>query len=145
MIQAPHYRGKNGPAPSRSAWLQWVPAVGALGGVGGALVAYLLHHRELALGLVWGSVLTVLNFYSLKILTEKLVSWETAGNRKRFWLWNLFRWVCLALGCWALLSVSPVCLGGAFLSYLWLLVVLSIAGLTFSKPKEANPERSKFF
>ena len=145
MTSQPHYRGKISPAPSRPLWLQWVPAAAVLGGVGGALVAVFLHHRELALGLVWGSVLTVLNFYSLKILTEKLASWEMAGNRRRFWLWNLFRWVCLALGCWVLFSVSPVCLGGAFLSYLWLLIVLSIAGVTFSKPQKATSERAKFF
>jgi hypothetical protein len=145
MTSQPHYHGKINPVPSRPTWLQWVPAVAFLGGMGGALAAAFLHHRELALGLVWGSVLTVLNFYSLKILTEKLVGWETVGNRRRFWSWNLLRWACLALGCWALLSVSPVCLGGAFLSYLWLLVVLSVAGLTFSKPKEGTSQRSKFF
>jgi hypothetical protein len=108
--------------------LQWVPAAAFLGGVFLSMVAALTHRKDLAVGLGWGSLLNVFNFYSLKILTEKVLSRSETEGRKFFWLWNAVRWIFLAAACGLFLSVSPLCLAGAGASYFWFLSVLGFAG-----------------
>ena len=124
------YKGKK--TKTISGWktegLQWVPAGALAGGFLMAVVAAFTHRKDLAVGLGWGSLLNIFNFYSLNWLTEKvLIRGETEG-RRFFWFWNAIRWIFLAAACGWFLSVSPLCLAGAGASYFWFLSVLGFAG-----------------
>ena len=110
----------------KSEWVSWVAGAGG-GGILASMIAYYFRQKDLAIGLGWGSVFNVLNFYSLKILTEKVLSRGEVDGPRFFWIWNLVRWFFLAVVCWLLLSVSPLCLAGAGASYFWLLLVLGFA------------------
>src|SRR5258708_1379942 len=114
-------------------WIGWA-AWATGGGLLVSLTAYHFHQRDLALGLGWGSVFNIFNFFSLKILTDKVLTRGEIEGRKFFWFWTPIRWVFLALSCWLFLSVSPVCLAGAGASYFWFLVILGFASWRSSFP-----------
>lgn len=97
------------------------------GGIAASSAAFFLQKKELALGLLLGGVLSVLNLYGLHVLTTKVLS---TGNKNQtvFWLWNLLRWLVFIALCWFLLRISPYCLLGAAGTYLWFLVVLGWVG-----------------
>ena len=124
------YKGKKSKTLSggKTDGLQWVPAAAFLGGFFLSMVAAFTHRKDLAVGLGWGSLLNVFNFYSLNWLTEKVLNRGEAEGRKFFWLWNAVRWIFLAAACGWFLSVSPLCLAGAGASYFWFLSVLGFAG-----------------
>ncbi|HUO58440.1 MAG TPA: hypothetical protein VMV05_09735 [bacterium] len=106
--------------------LLWVPATTLGGGILAALVVLHIGYRDFGVGLGLGSVFFSLYFFSLKILTEKVLRVGEEGGRKIFWFWNGVRWLTLVLACVAFLKVSPQCLGGAFVSYFWFLFVFSL-------------------
>ena len=124
------YKGKKSISPPRREidWIKWVPLWTVVGGVIASFASLQLHQRDLGLGLGWESVFASVNFYSLKILTEKVLSRSTGDAKKYFWFWNTIRWAVSATVCWLFLRVSPLCLGGAAISYFWFLLVLGLVG-----------------
>jgi hypothetical protein len=124
------YKGKK-PLPPPAAefgGLKWVPLWTLAGGLTAAFAALQFHQRDLGLGLGWGSLLVSLNYFSLKVLTERVLARNETEAKKYFWFWNSVRWFFLATACWLFLRVSPLCLGGAGVSYFWFLLVLGWAG-----------------
>ena len=137
MTTSGFYKRKNfkNVSGDKQEWVGWA-AWAAGGGFLASLTAHYFHQKDLAIGLGWGSVFNVLNFYSLKILTEKVLTRGEVEGQKFFWLWTPVRWVFLALACWLFLSVSPLCLAGAGASYFWFLVVLGFVSWRSSSPSE---------
>jgi len=128
-------------APAPPANLRWIITVVALtlgGSVGGALTALAFGKKDLALGLFLGGILSTLNFYGLKRLTEKVLRLEEQKARAMFWLLTGSRWVLFALACWGLLKISPFCLLGAMASYLWFLLVLGWVGWRSAFPAKLS-------
>ncbi len=115
------------PAPAVGRWTLSVLLGTLAGGLPAALAAFLAHRKDLALGLLAGCLLSSLNLYALKVLAERILEAGPRG-RKTFWLWNMARWALAAVACWLLLSVSPTCLLGAGIGYVWSLIVLGWAG-----------------
>jgi hypothetical protein len=104
----------------------FVVVTNLLGGFSGALVAFFLQKKELALGFFIGSLLSTLNLYALQSLTGKVLELGER-DRKRFWFWNVLRWMVLAVVCRLLLFISVACLLAAVGSYIWFLIVLGLA------------------
>jgi hypothetical protein len=120
-----------GPTEIPARWMSFI-AVGTLtGGAVFSIAALFLSKNDLAIGLSVGALLSTFNFYGLKALTDKVLKQGEKG-RQTFWFWNLLRWVLFAFICWLLVWVSPVCLLGAVVSYLWFLLVLGWAGLKWA-------------
>jgi hypothetical protein len=111
--------------PEMARWMLLVVTVNLSGGVSGALAAFFLQKRDLALGFFIGSLLSTLNLYALQSLTGKVLALGERG-RKWFWFWNVLRWVLLAAACRLLLFISPACLLAAVGSYVWFLVVIGL-------------------
>ena len=133
--QGPYQNKKiKNPSGIKPDGLNWLSILAPAGSFFVSLLAYSFHQRDLAIGLGWGGVFNVFNFYSLKILTEKVLSRGEVEGQKFFWFWNLIRWIFLAVGCWWFLAVSPLCLAGAGASYFWFLVVLGLAGWRSNSP-----------
>ncbi len=123
------YKGKKSPPPvGETNWIKWVPFWTIAGGIAASFTAFQLHQRDLGIGLGWGSVFVSINFFSLKILTEKVLSRTPDDAKKYFWFWNSVRWAVLAFVCWLFLGVSPLCLAGAGISYFWFLLVFGWVG-----------------
>ena len=106
-------------------WMLFVVATNLTGGAIGALVAFFLQKKDLALGIFIGSLLSTLNLYALRSLTGKVLALGEAG-RKWFWFWNVLRLILLAVACRLLLFISPACLLAAVGSYVWFLVVIGL-------------------
>ncbi|GEM_PF-2345840 len=108
-------------------WLKTTAVLVLAGGLMGAAVAFFIQKKGLALGFFLGSLLSILYFSSLHVLTGKILK---AGNRggKVFWFWTLLRWAAAGLVCWGLVLISPSCLLGALGGYLWALAVLGWQG-----------------
>jgi hypothetical protein len=98
-----------------------------VGGVASGAIVFFLQKKGLALGLLSGSLLSILNFRVLHSLSEKILKAGYQG-RKIFWFWTLLRWVIAALLCWGLVLISPSCLLGALAGYVGALLVLAWAG-----------------
>jgi hypothetical protein len=113
-------------------WLKPVFLIIVAGGLLGAIVAFFLQRRELALGILVGSLLSIINFHLLHSLTDKVVK---VGDRGRgiFWFWTLIRWAVAAILCWGLLKISYICLLGALGGYFWALLVLGWMGFREAK------------
>ena len=126
--------------PGVNPMLLWVPVLTLGGGVLAAIVAVHIGYRDFAFGLGFGSVFFCVYFFSLKILTEKVLRAGEEGGRKIFWFWNGGRWLALLLACVAFLKVSPQCLGGAFVSYFWFLFVFSL--FSWRAAKSSGPDKS---
>lgn len=129
--------GAFGPQEVPVKWMAFV-AVGTLtGGLVFSITALVFQKSDLAIGFSLGALLSILNFYGLKTLTEKLLKQGEKG-RQAFWLWNLLRWLFFAIICWLFVSVSPVCLLGAVVSYLWFLLALAWAGLKWAAASKTS-------
>ena len=124
------YKGqkKNPASAEKTDWIPWVPLGTLVSGLSGSWLAFHFGQKDLSFGLGWGSLFNVLNFYSLKILTEKVLTRGEVEGRKFFWFLNMIRWMVMAFGCWWFLSVSPLCLAGAGAGYFWFLLILGWAG-----------------
>ena len=118
-------------SPSPIPNLHWIALVAAStmgGSIVGAAIALVLGKKELSLGLFLGGILSTLNFYSLKRLTEKVLKLEEQKAKAMFWFLTAARWLLFVLACWGLLKISPFCLLGAVAGYLWFLLVLGWVG-----------------
>ncbi len=135
----PHRLQEKGlPAHSPPVWIAKVVLATLGGGVAASAAAFSLQRKELALGFLLGSFLTILNLYGLHVLTTKVLS---RGDKKQtvFWFWNLLRWLLFAALCWFLLRISIFCLLGAAGTYLWFLMVLGWVGWrSVSTPKSSK-------
>src|SRR5579872_3358372 len=94
------HRGKEkpfaGPAEVPARWMSFI-AVGTLtGGSVSSIAALFLSKNDLAIGLSLGALLSTINFYGLKALTDKVMKQGEKG-RLVFWFWNLLRWVFFGL------------------------------------------------
>ncbi len=134
------FQEKGPPAHPPPGWILKV-ALGTLGGgVTVSAVAFVLQRKELALGLLLGGFVSILNLFGLHALTTKVLA---RGDKKQtvFWFWNLLRWLFFVALCWILLRISPFCLLGAAGTYLWFLVVLGLVGWrSVSTPKSSNSQ-----
>ena len=104
----------------------------------GAATAFVLGKKELSLGLFLGGILSTLNFYGLKRLTEKVLKLEEQKAKAMFWFLTASRWCLFILACWGLLMISPSCLLGAFISYFWFLLVLGWVGWRSASPAKPS-------
>ncbi len=109
-------------------WMRMTVVLTLAGGAAAAAASWIAGKNDLALGFFSGAVLSTLNFYSLKILTEKVSSLGDRKGKRRFWFWNIVRWGLFGAACWFFLSVSKLCLLGAGSSYLWFLAALVWVG-----------------
>jgi hypothetical protein len=122
--------------------LKGVSAVILTGGLLLAAVAFFIQKKNLAFGLFLGSLLSILNFYSLHALAGRVLKLGDRGG-KVFWFWTLFRWVIAASVCWALTLISPSCLLGALGGYLWALAVLGWSGWRNAAAKPSSHRLEK--
>jgi len=131
MNRSLHYRGKEklsvSPLDPRRLLVSITMGT-LLGGAVAAVFSLIFGKNDLGLGFFLGSILSVINFYGLKVLAEKVLRPGEPKSQKLFWFWNIFRWILFAFFCWLLLMVSNICLLGAVLSYFWFLVVLGWLG-----------------
>jgi hypothetical protein len=104
------------------------PAKGSLlGGLFLALAALVLGRWDLSVGILLGTLASILNFWGLERLTQKTLSGELRKGLAFFWFFNLARWILFVLACWFFWKVSPDCFFGACLGYFWCLGVLLVA------------------
>jgi hypothetical protein len=108
-------------------WMSFIGVGTLTGGLILSLVAFFFQKYDLVFGLSLGAFFSYLNFNSLKALTDKVLKQPEKGQGY-FWFWNLLRWVLFAFVCGFFIWVSPGCLLGAVVSYIWSLLVLGWAG-----------------
>ncbi len=121
------YRAKSlSDSRQTSHWILFVVVANLVGGLGAAIGTFFFGKKDIALGFFIGSLLSTLNLYMLQSLTVKILELGEKG-RKRFWFWNIIRWMVLASVCRFLLYISIACLLAAVGSYIWFLVVLGLA------------------
>jgi len=113
-------------------WMSFIGVGTLTGGLVLSLAALLFQKNDLAFGLSLGAIFSYLNFNGLKALTDRVLKHAEKGQSS-FWLWNLSRWVLFALVCAFFIWVSPGCLLGAVVSYVWSLLVLSWASFRWAK------------
>jgi hypothetical protein len=119
-------------------WLKRAAMVILIGGFIVAAVAFFIQKKGPALGLFLGTILSILNFYSLHALSGKILKAGSRGG-KIFWFWTIFRWAIAALICWGLVLISPSCLLGALGGYLWALGVLGWRGWRAASSDKTSP------
>ena len=130
------FKEKNTPSNPNHRWILNVVLATFSGAVTASATAFFLQKRDLALGFLCGGVFSTFSFLSLRIMTRRVLE-AGAGGPKRFWVWNLLRWMVIAVLCWFLLSVSSACLLGALGVYFWFLVVLGWTGWKSSQRRES--------
>jgi len=131
MTSSFHYRGKERFSVSPlhpQRLMATVTMVTLTGGMAGAVLSLILGKNDLALGFFLGSILSIVNFYGLKILAERVLRTGDQKGKRSFWFWNIIRWALFAFVFWFLLMISNICLLGAVSSYLWFLAVLGWIG-----------------
>jgi hypothetical protein len=92
------------------------------------LVFFLFKKNDWSLGLFLGGILSTLNLFSLRWIAGRILQGGTRRSGGPVWIWNLARWMGLALACWGLVQISAFCLLGALAGYFWFLFVLSWVG-----------------
>lgn len=108
-------------------WMSFIGVGTLTGGLVLSLAALLFRKYDLTFGLSLGAVFSYLNFNGLKALTDRVLKQAEKGQSS-FWFWNLVRWVLFALVCGFFIWVSPGCLLGAVVSYIWSLLALGWVG-----------------
>lgn len=116
---------------------------GLVGGMLFAGAAYRLGHPHFSLGLFLGSILSALQFLTLRSMTDKVLRAGTTKGPGLFRIYHLIRWVVFALVCLVLVKVSVYCLLGALAAHAWSLLLLGWVGFRTSMPekKTARPGR----
>jgi hypothetical protein len=89
---------------------------------------FLLNKSDVSLGLFLGGILSSLNLFSLRWIAGRILHSGTQKGGGPVWIWNLARWMGLALACWGLVQISAFCLLGALAGYFWFLFVLGWRG-----------------
>ncbi len=115
--------------------------VGVIGLLGGALLtvgALLWGRQELGLGILLGTLASLINFWGLERLTQKTLSGDLHKGLAFFWFFNLARWAFFILACWVFWRLSPDCFFGACLGYFWCLAVLLVAAWRHRNPPKIS-------
>ena len=103
------------------------------GGALVALISVLFGQKNFGLGALAGSLLAGGGLFSLKASLRRVLSSTAVQGKRLFFAVQALRWVLWVLALYLLLKVSPTCLLGAVVSYLWFLGVLSVYGLQSAK------------
>ncbi len=117
---------------------QKVGVFGLLGGAVLAVGALLGGHRDLGLGVLFGTLAALVNFWGLERLTEKTLSGDLRKGLAFFWFFNLARWTFFILACWVFWRFSADCFFGACLGYFWCLAVLLTAAWRRRNPPKIS-------
>jgi Ca2+/Na+ antiporter len=99
------------------------------GGLVSAFAALFLGRKDWALGATVGAILASVGLLGLKSALRRMLTPGSAGTKGMFMVQSYIRWFLALVVMFFLLKVSPACLIGALLSYLWFLGVLAVFGL----------------